>query len=69
MLFAFLLEPHKSGVLVTENWPEAMTINPHVEITAQQIYDGADGAVNLFSGIKTHAPGREGMLPITPECC
>jgi hypothetical protein len=22
MLFAFLLEPHKSGVLVTENWPE-----------------------------------------------
>ena len=44
-----------------------MTINPHVEITAQQIYDGADGAANLFAGIKTHAPGPEGMLPITPE--
>src|ERR1035438_4201821 len=44
-----------------------MTINPHVEITAQQIYDGVDGAVNLFVGIKTHAPGPEGMLPITPE--
>src|ERR1017187_6201784 len=41
-----------------------MTINPRTEITAEQIHDGA---ANLFAATRTHAPGPEGMLPITPE--
>src|SRR5580698_7859436 len=41
-----------------------MTINPKSSVTAEQIYDGA---ANLFAETKTHAPGPEGMLPITPE--
>src|ERR1022692_3485912 len=41
-----------------------MMINPPTAITAEQIFDGA---ANLFAETKTHAPGPEGMLPITPE--
>ena len=41
-----------------------MTINPPTAITAEQIFDGA---ANLFAETKTHAPGPEGMLPITAE--
>jgi len=41
-----------------------MTINPRTAITAEQIYDGT---VNFFTGVKTHATGPEGMLPLTPE--
>ena len=41
-----------------------MTISPRAAITAEQIYDGA---ANPFAETKTHAPGPEGMLSITPE--
>jgi len=41
-----------------------MKSNPRTEITAEQVFEGE---ASLFSATKTHAPGPEGMLPITPE--
>src|SRR5665213_3160395 len=41
-----------------------MTTSQRAVITAEQIFDGA---ADLFAETKTHAPGPEGMLPITAE--
>jgi xylonate dehydratase len=41
-----------------------MTISQRALIAAEQVFDGA---ANLFAETKTHAPGPEGMLPITAE--
>jgi xylonate dehydratase len=41
-----------------------MTINPQSAITAEQILGGG---TDLFADTRTHAPGPEGALPITPE--
>ncbi len=41
-----------------------MTINPKSSVTAAQV---VESEVSVFEAIKTHAPGPEGMLPITPE--
>jgi putative YjhG/YagF family dehydratase len=41
-----------------------MTLNPSNPITTEDVLDGG---VQLFDETKTHAPGPEGALPITPE--
>lgn len=41
-----------------------MSINPRTSITAEQILEGG---LQLFGETRTHAPGPEGKLPITPE--
>jgi putative YjhG/YagF family dehydratase len=41
-----------------------MTVDPRNAITVEQILEGG---TSLFSETRTHAPGPEGALPITPE--
>src|SRR5580698_8119335 len=41
-----------------------MTMDARDAITAEQVLEGA---THLFSKTRTHAPGPEGALPITPE--
>src|ERR1700732_5491499 len=41
-----------------------MTINPKSSVTAAQVFESE---TSIFSETKTHAPGPEGALPITPE--
>jgi len=41
-----------------------MTINPKSSVTAAQVFESE---ASVFRETKTHAPGPEGTLPITPE--
>jgi putative YjhG/YagF family dehydratase len=41
-----------------------MTVNPRNAITAEEVLEGG---TSIFSETRTHAPGPEGTLPITPE--
>src|SRR6266702_6010214 len=41
-----------------------MSIHPPTSITAEQIFESE---ARLFRETRTHAPGPEGVLPITPE--
>ena len=41
-----------------------MTINPKSSVTAAQVFESE---ASVFRDTKTHAPGPEGALPITPE--
>src|SRR5580700_4335835 len=41
-----------------------MTINPKSSVTAAQVFESE---ASVFRETKTHAPGPEGSLPITPE--
>jgi putative YjhG/YagF family dehydratase len=41
-----------------------MATRPHHTISAEQVLESSPA---LFEGIRTHAPGPEGKLPITPE--
>ncbi len=41
-----------------------MSIHPRTSITAEQIFESE---ARLFRETRTHAPGPEGVLPITPE--
>src|ERR1035437_2262679 len=41
-----------------------MTVNPRNAITPEE---ALEGGTSIFSETRTHAPGPEGTLPITPE--
>src|ERR1700722_1518039 len=41
-----------------------MTINPKSSVTAAQVFESE---ASVFRDAKTHAPGPQGALPITPE--
>src|SRR5579864_2767291 len=41
-----------------------MSVDPRNIITAEQVLEGG---AHLFAETRTHAPGPQGILPITPE--